>query len=105
MFYRICKSPAIAANSVEFKPLNYTSLQQGLLIMWAWGDFFWPLIVTRSNEIKTLPLLLQSFQGEYGSKWHLLMAASVMGLLPMVVVFLLGQRQFIEGIKLGAVKG
>lgn len=73
--------------------------------MWAWGDFFWPLIVTRSNEIKTLPLLLQSFQGEYGSKWHLLMAASVMGLLPMVVVFLLGQRQFIEGIKLGAVKG
>ena len=73
--------------------------------MWAWGDFFWPLIVTRSDAIKTLPLLLQTFQGQYGANWNLLMAASIMGLLPMVVVFLLGQRQFIEGIKLGAVKG
>ncbi|RMG10311.1 MAG: carbohydrate ABC transporter permease [Planctomycetota bacterium] len=73
--------------------------------MWAWGDFFWPLIVTRSDEIKTLPLLLQTFQGQYGAQWNLLMAASVMGFLPMVGVFLLGQRQFIEGIKLGAVKG
>ncbi len=73
--------------------------------MWAWGDFFWPLIVTRSDSIKTLPLLLQTFQGQYGAKWNLLMAASVLGLLPMVVVFLLGQRHFIEGIKLGAVKG
>lgn len=73
--------------------------------MWAWGDFFWPLIVTRSDEIKTLPLLLQTFQGSYGARWSLLMAASVMGLLPMLAVFLLGQRHFIEGIKLGAVKG
>lgn len=73
--------------------------------MWAWGDFFWPLVVTRSDSIKTLPLLLQSFQGQYGAKWNLLMAASVLGLLPMVAVFLAGQRHFIEGIKLGAVKG
>jgi multiple sugar transport system permease protein len=73
--------------------------------MWAWGDFFWPLIVTSSDSIKTLPLLLQTFQGQYGAKWNLLMAASVMGFLPMVVVFLLGQKQFIEGIKMGAVKG
>jgi len=73
--------------------------------MWAWGDFFWPLIVTRTDEIKTLPLLLQTFQGQYGARWNLLMAASVMGLLPMVIVFLLGQRHFVEGIKLGAVKG
>jgi multiple sugar transport system permease protein len=73
--------------------------------MWAWGDFFWPLVVTSSDSIKTLPLLLQTFQGQYGAQWNLLMAASVMGLLPMVVVFLLGQRHFIEGIKMGAVKG
>lgn len=73
--------------------------------MWAWGDFFWPLVVTSSDSIKTLPLLLQTFQGQYGAQWNLLMAASIMGLLPMVVVFLLGQRHFIEGIKLGAVKG
>ena len=73
--------------------------------MWAWGDFLWPLIVTDSDEIKTLPLLLQSFQGQHATKWNYLMAASVTALAPMVVAFLAGQRYFIEGIKLGAVKG
>lgn len=73
--------------------------------MWAWGDFLWPLIVTDSDEIKTLPLLLQSFQGQHATRWNYLMAASVTALAPMVVAFLLGQRYFIEGIKLGAVKG
>ncbi len=73
--------------------------------MWAWGDFLWPLIVTNSDEIKTLPLLLQSFQGQHATRWNYLMAASTTALVPMVVVFLLGQRYFIEGIKLGAVKG
>ncbi len=73
--------------------------------MWAWGDFLWPLIVTNSDEIKTLPLLLQSFQGQHAARWNYLMAASATALLPMLVVFLLGQRYFIEGIKLGAVKG
>lgn len=73
--------------------------------MWAWGDFLWPLIVTNSDEIKTLPLLLQSFQGQHSARWNYLMAASTTALLPMLVVFLMGQRYFIEGIKLGAVKG
>ncbi len=73
--------------------------------MWTWGDFLWPLIVTNSNELKTLPLLLASFQGQHTTAWHLLMAASLTALVPMLVVFLLGQRYFIEGIKLGAVKG
>jgi multiple sugar transport system permease protein len=73
--------------------------------MWAWGDFLWPLIVTSSDEIKTLPLLLQSFQGQHATRWNYLMAASATALVPMLVVFLAGQRYFIEGIKLGAVKG
>jgi multiple sugar transport system permease protein len=73
--------------------------------MWAWGDFLWPLIVTDSDSIKTLPLLLQSFQGQHATKWNYLMAASVTALVPMLIAFLLGQRYFIEGIKLGAVKG
>ncbi len=73
--------------------------------MWAWGDFLWPLIVTNSDEIKTLPLLLQSFQGQHATRWNYLMAASATALVPMLVVFLAGQRYFIEGIKLGAVKG
>ncbi len=73
--------------------------------MWAWGDFLWPLIVTNSDEIKTLPLLLQSFQGQHATQWNYLMAASTTALVPMLLAFLFGQRYFIEGIKLGAVKG
>jgi multiple sugar transport system permease protein len=73
--------------------------------MWTWGDFMWPLFVTSSPELYTLPVLLQSFQGQYGTQTHLLMAASVTALVPIVVVFLLGQRYFIEGIQLGGVKG
>lgn len=73
--------------------------------MWTWGDFMWPLFVTSSPDLYTLPVLLQSFQGQYGTQMHLLMAASVTALLPIVIVFLLGQRYFIEGIQLGGVKG
>lgn len=73
--------------------------------MWTWGDFMWPLFVTSSPEIYTLPVLLQAFQGQYGTQLHLLMAASVTALLPLIIVFLLGQRFFIEGIQLGGVKG
>jgi len=73
--------------------------------MWTWGDFMWPLFVTSFPELYTLPVLLQSFQGQYGTQFHLLMAASVTALAPLVVVFLFGQRYFIEGIQLGGVKG
>ncbi|MBI4574720.1 MAG: ABC transporter permease subunit [Planctomycetes bacterium] len=73
--------------------------------LWAWGDFMWPLLVTHSHEIYTLPLLLSSYQGQYGTHWPYLMAASVTALAPLVAIFVLGQRYFIEGIQLGAVKG
>ncbi len=73
--------------------------------MWAWGDFLWPLIVVNTDEIKPLPLLLASFQGQYAAQTHLLVAASLTVLAPMLFVFVLGQRYFIEGIKLGGVKG
>ncbi len=73
--------------------------------LWAWGDFLWPLVVVNSDEIKPLPLLLTSFQGQHGTQWNYMMAASVTALVPMVAIFVIGQRYFIEGIKLGAVKG
>lgn len=73
--------------------------------MWTWGDFLWPLLVTDSHEIYTLPLLLNSFHGQAGTQWNLMMAASLTATLPMLAVFLLGQRYFLEGIRLGALKG
>lgn len=73
--------------------------------MGAWGSFLWPLVTTNEDALRTLPLGLQAFQGQYGTEWHLLMAASLLMLLPIVVIFLLGQRYFVSGLTVGAVKG
>ena len=72
-----------------------------------WGSFLWPLIVTNQSDLATLPIGLIAFQnqGMYGTEWHLMMAASLMILLPVIGLFLLGQRFFVSGLTVGAVKG
>ena len=74
--------------------------------MGCWKGFMWPLIATQSEELKTLPVLLQSFQGRYeGSNLTLLMAASVIVLLPILLMFVVGQKYFMQGIRMGGLKG
>jgi len=70
-----------------------------------WGSFMWPLLVTNTMEMRTLPIGLESFKTQYSTDWHLLMAASVMAMLPIVVIFMFTQRYFVESIKLTGVKG
>jgi multiple sugar transport system permease protein len=70
-----------------------------------WQSFYWPLIVLTQDSMKTLPLGLLTFVGLYNTQWSLLMAGSLMMILPMIIVFLIGQRWFISGIQLGALKG
>jgi ABC-type sugar transport system, permease component len=72
-----------------------------------WGSFLWPLIVTNTTDLATLPLGLLAFQNasNYGTEWHLLMAASLLILLPVIALFLIGQRFFVSGLTIGAVKG
>lgn len=71
----------------------------------AWNDFMWPLIMINTMEKKTLPIGLASFQGLYTTDWTLLMAASIIVMVPTLIVFIVGQRFFVEGIKLSGVKG
>lgn len=73
--------------------------------MGSWKNFMWPLIVTNSMEMGTLPVMLASFQGLYTTSWTLLMAGSIIVMAPMLIVFIFGQKYFIEGIRLGAIKG
>ena len=70
-----------------------------------WQSFYWPLIVLTQDSMKTLPLGLLSFMGLYSTQWTLLMAGSMMMILPMIVVFVIGQKWFISGIQMGALKG
>ncbi len=66
--------------------------------VWNWNDFLNPLIYLDTNSKKTLALGLTNFVSLYGQDYHLLMAASLLIVIPLVVMFLLGQRYFIQGI-------
>ncbi len=65
-----------------------------------WNAFLWPMIVIQSGGMRTLPVGIALFSGEAGSAWNLIMAASSLAVLPVLAVFVLLQRQIIEGIVL-----
>jgi multiple sugar transport system permease protein len=71
----------------------------------AWNDFVGPLIYLSSESRKTLALGLQSFMGQFSSEWGMLMAASLLMAAPVIVLFLVAQRQFVEGIAMTGMKG
>lgn len=71
----------------------------------AWNDFLWPLIITSDEAMRTIPIGLASFQGQYQTEWHLLMAGAVVALLPVLVIYVLGQNLFVQGITLSGMGG
>ena len=73
--------------------------------MFYWNDFQGPLIYLRSDSKFTLALGILSLRGAYASKWNYIMAASLVMVVPAVLLFAVGQRYFIEGIVLTGVKG
>jgi multiple sugar transport system permease protein len=72
--------------------------------VWSWTDFLLPLIYIDDPEQYTLSIGLYSFFSEHGVEWGALMAASVLMSLPLILVFLVGQRQFLRGISLTGIK-
>jgi multiple sugar transport system permease protein len=70
-----------------------------------WNDFLWPLLMIQRNSIATLTLGLVRMQGEYSARWPVLMAASVLILLPLLLVYALAQRAFIRGIAVTGLGG
>ena len=71
----------------------------------AWNDFLWPLVVTTSEQVRTIPLGLASFVGQYSTAWDMLMAGSVIALLPVLLIYLVGQKWFVQGIALSGMGG
>jgi alpha-1,4-digalacturonate transport system permease protein len=67
-------------------------------VMWRWNDFLWPLIVLSRNEYFTLQVGLNSFQGQLNVQWHLILAMTVLTLLPITIVFAFLQRNITTGI-------
>jgi multiple sugar transport system permease protein len=73
--------------------------------MWSWNDFINPIIYLRDVPSFTLTAGLSLFQGQYVGKWPLLMAGALVSILPMIVLFVIAQRQFVRGIALTGIKG
>lgn len=71
----------------------------------AWKNFLWPLVVTRSLERRVVEVGIASFHGFYYANWPYQMAAAVVALLPLLIIFFLAQRYFVRGIQLTGLKG
>ncbi|NQX61407.1 carbohydrate ABC transporter permease [Paenibacillus qinlingensis] len=95
IFWTICTPlvrPAIATYAI-------------LRFIWTWNDYQNPLIFLRDKSLFTLPLGIHSFADLNGEFYSLIMAASVSAILPLLIIFIIGQKQVIEGISMGGVKG
>jgi multiple sugar transport system permease protein len=66
--------------------------------MGSWNSFLWPLVVIRSPEFMTLPLGLSTLQGQFTTQWDVVMAGSVVSIVPIAIVYLLAQRHIIAGV-------
>ena len=70
-----------------------------------WDEFAWALTVISTETKRTLPIAIQLFHGQNSTQWGLVFAASLIAILPVIVVYLIFQRHFVAGLTAGAVKG
>jgi ABC-type glycerol-3-phosphate transport system permease component len=88
-------------------PMSRTALSSLaiFIFMWNWDSFFWPLLVTTDETYRTLPLGIALFESSYGTNYPQLMAVAFLAMLPVLIVFLVLQRNFIEALTMSSVKG
>lgn len=88
-------------------PLSKPALASVTLFsfLWSWSDFFGPLIFLTDEHLYTISLGLLQFQSRYDTAWGQVMAASTVFTLPVLLLFFLAQKQFIEGVTLTGIKG
>ncbi|MCR5716340.1 MAG: carbohydrate ABC transporter permease [Lachnospiraceae bacterium] len=74
--------------------------------MWIWNDYLLPsLMLGQNGKVKTLPVAVQAFVGSYVKQWDLILTAALLAILPMIILFLIAQKQIMKGMIEGAVKG
>ena len=92
---------------IVFPILRPTMISVGILeTMWVWNDYLLPTLVLDIKQYRTIPMLIQYFRGSYGRvEMGPMMACIVLTVLPVVVIYLAGQKHIIKGVLAGAVKG
>ncbi len=88
-------------------PMSKTALSSLaiFIFMWNWDSFFWPLLVATDDRYRTLPLGIALFESSYGTNYPQLMAVAFIAMLPVLIVFLVLQRNFIEALTMSSIKG
>ncbi|NLJ70921.1 MAG: carbohydrate ABC transporter permease [Clostridiaceae bacterium] len=92
---------------VVFPILRPTMISVGILeTMWVWNDYLLPTLVLDIKKYRTIPMLIQYFRGSYGKvEMGPMMASIVLTILPVILIYLLGQKHIIKGVMSGSVKG
>ncbi len=73
--------------------------------MWIWNDYLLPsLMLGQNGKVKTLPVAVQAFVGSYVKQWDLILTAALLAIIPMVIIFLIAQKQIMNGMVEGAIK-
>lgn len=72
--------------------------------LFAWNDFLWPLLVTNSDELRTIQIGLSAFQGRYNTSWNYLMAGTITATVPSIIVFMFFQRALVRGVAASGMK-
>lgn len=75
-----------------------------LVALYAWNDLLWPIIVTGSDKTRTLAVFIAALKGEHNNKTPLLLAGGTLSVLPMILVFIFGQKHFIAAIASTGIK-
>lgn len=76
-----------------------------LKFMWTWGEFAWPSLAVNDENLRTIPVGLAGMRSQFATEWDLLMAGSIVAILPVALLFAFLQRYFVAGLTSGAVKG
>lgn len=74
-------------------------------VMWRWNDFQWPLIILSDSKMYTVQIGLAMLNGSLYINWNMVMSASLITILPVLIVFLIFQKQFVQGIASAGIKG
>lgn len=88
-------------------PLSRTALASLaiFIFMWNWDSFLWPLLVATEDQYRTLPLGVALFESSYGTNYPQLMAVAFLAMIPVLIVFLVLQKNFIESLTMSSIKG
>ena len=84
---------------------TFVATQAIIKFLWSWNEFYWPLVITNKPEMKVITVGIQSFTSMYYTEYNLVMAAAVLSILPMAIMFAIFQKGIVRAVSMSGVKG